>query len=83
MEGAASERSVSYGSITVTPSPMGDFGDVKVLAALVGPGYANAHPDFLALLVFACGLAVVWMGHRSTAFTRRILSIKVIKGYIF
>jgi len=34
-------------------------GEVKPLAALVGPGSADARPDFLALLVFARGPAVV------------------------
>ena len=33
--------------------------EVKSLAALVGPDRADARPDFLALLVFARGLAVV------------------------
>ena len=33
--------------------------DVEALPALVRPGRADASPDFLASLVFACGLAVV------------------------
>jgi hypothetical protein len=33
--------------------------EVKALAALVGPDRADARPDFLALLVFTRGLAVV------------------------
>src|SRR6266705_3072819 len=33
--------------------------EVKPLAALVGPDRADARPDFLALLVFARGLAMV------------------------
>ena len=34
-------------------------GEVKPLAALVGPDRADARPDFLAVLVFAGGLAVI------------------------
>src|SRR5437773_9785498 len=34
-------------------------GDVKPIAALARPRSADAGPDFLAGLVFACGLAVV------------------------
>ncbi len=43
------------------PVPQGKIlpREVKAFAALVGPGRANARPDFLALLVLACGLAVV------------------------
>ena len=33
--------------------------DVEALPAFIGPGRADAGPDFLALLVFACGFAVV------------------------
>jgi hypothetical protein len=34
-------------------------GEVKPFAALVGPDRADARPDFLAVLVFACVPAVV------------------------
>ena len=34
-------------------------GDGGALPAFVGPDRADARPDFLATLVFACGLAVV------------------------
>ena len=33
--------------------------EVEALAAFVGPDRANARPDLLALLVFACGLTVI------------------------
>ena len=43
------------------PIPQGEVipGDVKPLAALIGPSHADARPDFLPLLIFTRASAVV------------------------
>ena len=63
------------------PLPQGEIlpRDVEPLAALVGPGRANARPDFLALFVFARGLAVVknirWCVWHKNAFSATASSV--------
>ena len=63
------------------PLPKGEIlpREVKALAALVGPDRADARPDFLALLVFACGFAVVedigWSVRHGNAISNTAFSV--------